>query len=62
MDKQIIAIHSAGAKDGEVIFNVGRLITADLYNNLEKWRKELNGLPFALAANKCPHVKDAGSQ
>jgi V8-like Glu-specific endopeptidase len=36
VDDKIIAIHNGGEKDK---FNMGRLITPDLINNLRKWRE-----------------------
>lgn len=45
LDKKIIGIHNGGGKRGEN-FNIGRLVTCDLVENINKWCKELKGDPF----------------
>jgi hypothetical protein len=51
VNEEIIAIHNGGGKESEQ-FNVGRLVTADMISNLNKWRHELNAVPFTQVPNK----------
>jgi hypothetical protein len=40
---------------------VGRLVTADMISNLNKWSKELKAVPFTQVTNKnCTHSNDTG--
>jgi hypothetical protein len=60
VNEEIIAIHTGGGKDNEQ-FNVGRLVTADMICNLNKWCKELNAVPFAQVPNRvCSHLNNIG--
>ena len=51
---KIISIHNGGGGLGEQ-FNIGRLITRDLIEILCRWKDELNGDPFKIAAT-CFHL------
>jgi hypothetical protein len=58
VNEEIIAIHTGGGKENEQ-FNVGRLVTADMICNLNKWCKELNAVPFTQVPNQvCSRSKD----
>jgi hypothetical protein len=58
VNEEIIAIHNGGGKKDEE-FNVGRLVTADMIINLNKWCKDLNAVPFTQVPDKvCTHSKE----
>jgi hypothetical protein len=58
VDGRIIAIHNGSGKGNEE-FNVGRLITSDLINNIKKWILELKAdLCTILEIKMCPHLND----
>jgi hypothetical protein len=58
VNEEIIAIHTGSGRDNEQ-FNVGRVVTADMIINLNKWCNELKAVPFTQVPNKnCTHSND----
>jgi hypothetical protein len=59
MNNKIIAIHKGASNSNEEElrqdYNFGRMITPDLIDNINKWRKELKGEPFKVAKGMCFH-------